>query len=41
MKTLAVKLSYVVRYNSTPPVREMVKLKTTDTYFSSGLTYSF
>lgn len=41
MKTLAVKLSYVVRYNSTPPVRETVKLKTTDTFFSSGLTYSF
>jgi putative salt-induced outer membrane protein len=41
LKTLAVKLSYVIRYNSTPPVRNSVTLKNTDTYFSSGLTYSF
>jgi putative salt-induced outer membrane protein len=40
-KSLAIKVAYVVRYNSTPPVRDNVSLKTTDTYFSSGLTYSF
>lgn len=40
-KRLSVKLSYVVRYNSTPPVRNGVELKTTDTFFSSGITVSY
>lgn len=40
-KRLSVKLSYVVRYNSTPPVRNGVSLKTTDTFFSSGLTLAY
>lgn len=40
-KNLALKLSWVVRYNNAPPVRESVRLKTTDTFFSSGLTVSF
>lgn len=41
MKTLAVKVGYVVRFNSQPPMRDGVTLKKTDTYLSSGLTYSF
>ena len=41
IKDLGVKVGYVVRYNSQPPVRNNVTLKTTDTYFSSGITYSF
>ena len=40
-KRLAVKMGYVVRYNSTPPVRNAVQLKNTDTFFSSGLTFSY
>jgi putative salt-induced outer membrane protein len=40
-RRLAVKLGYVIRYNSTPPVREGVSLKTTDTFFSSGITFSY
>lgn len=40
-KNLALKLSWLVRYNNAPPVRESVRLKTTDTFFSSGLTVSF
>jgi putative salt-induced outer membrane protein len=40
-KRLAVKLGYVIRYNSTPPVREGVALKNTDTFFSSGITFSY
>lgn len=40
-KSLGVKVGYVIRYNSAPPVRNNVVLKSTDTYFSSGLTYSF
>lgn len=40
-KRLAVKLGYVIRYNSTPPVREGISLKTTDTFFSSGITFSY
>ena len=40
-KRLAVKLGYVIRYNSAPPVRNNVPLKTTDTFFSSGITFSY
>lgn len=40
-RRLGLKLSYVVRYNNAPPVRENVRLKTTDTFFSSGITVSF
>jgi putative salt-induced outer membrane protein len=41
MSRLAIKVGYVIRYNSTPPVRNNVPLRTTDTFFSSGVTYSF
>ena len=41
VKRLNMKVMYVVRYNSQPPTRNNVPLKTTDTFFSSGLTYSF
>ena len=40
-KSLGIKVGYVIRYNAQPPVRNNVQLKTTDTFFSSGLTYSF
>lgn len=40
-KRLAVKMGYVVRYNSEPPVRAGFVLKNTDTFFSSGLTFSY
>lgn len=40
-KRLAVKFGYVVRYNAAPPVRNGVALKSTDTFFSSGLTFSY
>ncbi len=40
-KSLGIKVSYVIRYNAQPPVRDLVQLKKTDTFFSSGLTYSF
>jgi len=40
-KRLAVKMGYVIRYNSAPPVRNNVALKNTDTFFSSGLTFSY
>ncbi|MBL0937822.1 MAG: DUF481 domain-containing protein [Gemmatimonadaceae bacterium] len=40
-KRLGLKFGYLVRYNSTPPIREEVQLKKTDTFFSSGLTFSF
>jgi putative salt-induced outer membrane protein len=40
-KRLAVKLGYVIRYNSAPPVRNNVPLKTTDTFFSSGIRFSY
>jgi putative salt-induced outer membrane protein len=39
-RRLAVKLGYVIRYNSAPPVRDRVALKNTDTFFSSGITLS-
>jgi putative salt-induced outer membrane protein len=41
MSKLAVKIAYVIRYNNAPPVRNNVPLRTTDTFFSSGVTYSF
>lgn len=40
-KKIALKIGYVIRYNSEPPVRNSVQLRTTDTFFSSGLTLSF
>ena len=40
-RRLGLKLSYLVRYNNSPPIRENVPLKTTDTFFSSGITISF
>ncbi len=40
-KKLALKVGYLVRYNSTPPVKNLVQLKKTDTFFSSGITFSF
>jgi putative salt-induced outer membrane protein len=40
-KQLSLKFGYVVRYNSAPPVRNNVALKTTDTFFSSGITFSY
>ncbi|HEY0930895.1 MAG TPA: DUF481 domain-containing protein [Gemmatimonas sp.] len=40
-RRLGLKLSYVVRYNNSPPIREEMRLKTTDTFFSSGITVSF
>ena len=41
LSKLAVKIGYVIRYNNAPPVRNHVPLRTTDTFFSSGVTYSF
>jgi putative salt-induced outer membrane protein len=40
-KQLALKVGYVIRYNSAPPVRNNVALKHTDTFFSSGITFSY
>lgn len=40
-KKVGLKVGYVIRYNSEPPVRNSVQLRTTDTFFSSGLTLSF
>ena len=40
-KNVGLKVGYVIRYNSEPPVRNSVQLKTTDTFFSSGVTLSF
>jgi putative salt-induced outer membrane protein len=38
---LGLKMSYVVRYNSTPPFKNAVQLRTTDTFFTSAITYAF
>ncbi len=38
---LGLKLSYVVRYNSSPPFRDWGQLRNTDTFFSSGITITF
>lgn len=40
-KSVGLKMGYVIRYNSDPPVRNQVQLRTTDTFFSSGLTVTF
>ncbi len=40
-KALGLKAGYVIRYNAQPPVRSGKQLKNTDTFFSTGLTYSF
>lgn len=41
VKRLGMKVTYVIRYNAQPPVRDSMQLKTTDTFFSSAVTYSF
>jgi putative salt-induced outer membrane protein len=38
---IGLKLGYIVRYNGLPPVRDGRSLKKTDTFFSSGLTFSY
>ena len=38
---LGIKVGYVVRYNAAPPVKDGARLGKTDTFFTSGLTYSF
>jgi putative salt-induced outer membrane protein len=38
---LGIKLGYVVRFNAAPPVKDGKLLGKTDTFLSSGLTYSF
>jgi putative salt-induced outer membrane protein len=40
-KSVGLKVGYVIRYNSEPPIRNSVQLRTTDTFFSSGLTLTF
>ncbi len=40
-KSIALKVGYVIRYNSDPPIRNEMQLRATDTFFSSGLTFSF
>lgn len=40
-KSVGLKVGYVIRYNSDPPVRNQIQLQTTDTFFSSGLTLTF
>ncbi|HEY0930894.1 MAG TPA: DUF481 domain-containing protein [Gemmatimonas sp.] len=40
-RNVGVKIGYVVRYNSEPPIRNDVPLRTTDMFFSSGLTLTF
>jgi len=40
-KAFGIKAGYVIRFNSQPPVRNARQLKKTDTFFSTGLTYSF
>ena len=39
--SLGLKVGYVVRFNSQPPVKDGSRLGTTDTFLSSGVTYSF
>jgi putative salt-induced outer membrane protein len=39
--SLGLKVGYVVRFNAAPPVRAGRQLRKTDTFLSSGLTYSF
>lgn len=40
-KMIGLKIGYIIRYNSEPPLRNNVPLRTTDTFFSSGLTFTF
>ncbi|MFY7950772.1 MAG: DUF481 domain-containing protein [Gemmatimonas sp.] len=40
-KQLGLKFGYVIRFNSARPVRNGVTLKNTDTFFSSGITFSY
>lgn len=40
-RRLGIRVGYVVRYNSEPPIRNEVQLRSIDTYFSSGLTLTF
>lgn len=40
-KRIGVRLGYVVRYNSEPPIKKDIQLGTTDMFFSSGLTLTF
>jgi putative salt-induced outer membrane protein len=40
-KNVGLKVGYVIRYNSEPPIRNNMQLRTTDTFFSSGLTLTF
>lgn len=40
-KNVGLKVGDVVRYNSEPPIRNNVQLRTLDTFFSSGLTLAF
>ena len=39
--SLGIKVGYVVRFNAAPPVKNGIRLRKTDTFLSSGLTYSF
>jgi putative salt-induced outer membrane protein len=38
---IGLKIGYVIRYNGLPPVRGGRQLKKTDTFLSSGLTFSY
>ncbi|WP_337171819.1 DUF481 domain-containing protein [Gemmatimonas aurantiaca] len=40
-RNVGLKVGYVIRYNSEPPVRNDQQLRTTDMFFSSGLTLTF
>ncbi|BAH40651.1 MAG TPA: DUF481 domain-containing protein [Gemmatimonas aurantiaca] len=40
-RNVGLKIGYVIRYNSEPPVRDNIPLRTTDMFFSSGLTLTF
>ncbi len=40
-KSVGLKIGYVIRYNSDPPIRNSLQLRTTDTFFSSGVTLTF
>jgi putative salt-induced outer membrane protein len=40
-RNVGLKVGYVIRFNSEPPIRNNVQLRTTDTFFSSGLTLTF
>lgn len=40
-KSVGLKVGYVIRYNSEPPVRNSIQLRPMDTFFSSGLTLTF